>query len=147
MSSWKYLIKTFLFPVITIIWGTVGVISEVLNSWELGFREIFCPLIVLGGILSVILTITLKLDTQRYFFKRIAVFLIIHIIIRYFGVVAAAGWIAALLSAVEVIFQIIVVQDEDTTSSERVVMAISDPMLYQFFDMLVLEISAIAHIS
>lgn len=137
--GWKELIKTFLFPALTIILGTVGVVSEILNSWEWGFREFFFPLIILGGVLSVILTISLKSDTQRYFFKRIVVFVIIYVLNRVIGSLSFSGWTTVLLFTAEVIIQIVKVQDKDTTPSERVVLIISDPMLYQAVDMLVLE--------
>lgn len=154
--SKKQLFMSLACPFLCFLWGSVRIISALTGGVRL--EEIFVSkyfpagicfaALLIGGILSAVLTVTLKIHTEEYLIKRLAVIGAVIIVQQVLLFVGMDGRVFALVSLVEaaaVIYQVLKVQNEGTTGGERAVMMMSDPVLYwmifwflNFFDILLI---------
>lgn len=84
--------------------------------------------------MSAVLTLTLKIHTEYYLLKRLAVIaavIIVQLVLLILPLDAAVYDLGlSLLGAAAVIYQVLKVQNEGTSGGERAVMMLSDPILY-----------------
>lgn len=134
------LIKSLALPVFTFIYGLISLLGYITQSWE-GFATInfYLPLAMmfLGGVLSALLTLFRDIHTERYFFKRLCVFAVCYVLWFVHLQMAVSVLSSIILFALiggKIVYEILKVQDEDTTSGERAVMLLSDPLMYLFIN-------------
>lgn len=138
----KELIMSLVCPFLSFLWGVARFLEAIIAvnakpkdfvGWG-AFRLSFVAAILIGGLLPAALTLLLKIHTEEYLKKRLAVIAIIIAIIAVFThfvmdaarieiVVSVAG-IAA------VIYQILKVQEDYSSPGERAVIMLSDPIVY-----------------
>lgn len=98
------------------------------------FNSICLAALLIGGVLSAVLTLTLKIHTEYYLLKRLAVIaavIIVQLVLLILPLDAAVYDLGlSLLGAAAVIYQVLKVQNEGTSGGERAVMMLSDPILY-----------------
>ena len=97
------------------------------------FRLTALIAILVGGILPVILTLARKIHTEQYLKKRIITIVIVYVangFIGHIGIPVVSVVLYMLVGVGAVIYQIIKVQDEDTSGGERIVLMLSDPIIY-----------------
>lgn len=140
--SKKELLMSLVCPFLCLLWGSARIIlyiadGEQLKDFFIGkyFPNSICFVAVLiGGVLCAALTLALKIHTEGYLLKRLAVigvWIIVQQVLLLFNI--DAGIVALLLSLAgfaAVIYQILKVQNEDTLRGERAVLMMSDPVLY-----------------
>lgn len=133
----KELIGSLCCPILTFLWGSIRSLVDL--SWGANFtgkgsfRLTAFVAIVFGGILPFILTLALKIHTEQYLKKRIITIVIVYVansFIGHIGVPVVMFVFNMLVGIGAVIYQIIKVQDEDTSSGERAVFMLSDPIVY-----------------
>lgn len=94
---------------------------------------------ILGGVISILFTIILCINTNRYFLKRLAVVGIVCAIHQVIIGFSTGSIIVVLIAGVAgVVYQVVKIQDETTTSKERTVLMLSDPLIYWSINWLVL---------
>lgn len=138
------LIKCLMLPLGTFVYG-VAVFGEVILYGEVRFtgyaavRFFYFPLalILLGGVLPVLLTIFRDIHTERYFFKQLCVYVVCYAAIWFvgqmsFGILSTIYHIG--IAAGKVVFELLKVQDEETTRGERAVMFLSDFFIWYCID-------------
>lgn len=135
-NRWEML-RSLFFPVITLLWGASYLVMDCISTGLSGLRILFLfPYIasILGGILSILFTLFLGINTSRYFFKRLMVLGVNFVIYKVMMMtIVGVDFMAAVFIAAgvaSVIYQILKIQDEDTTSKERAVLFLSDPIIY-----------------
>lgn len=135
--SRRELIGSLLFPFLTFLWGMVRFVGDL--SWGApfvgsgSFRLSFFPAILVGGILCALLTIGLKIHTERYVKKRIILLIVVYLTNNCIGMIGFPMVMFPLYMLVNIgaiIFQIFKVQDEDTSGYQRAVLMLSDPVVY-----------------
>lgn len=140
--SKKDLLMSLVCPFLCFLWGVAHITIGLIDDYS--FIEFFTgkyfpnsicfAAVLVGGILSAVLTLTLKIHTESYLLKRLAVIgavIILHQVLLFlimnaliFELVLSLAGIAA------VIYQILKVQNEDTSVGQRAVIMMSDPVLY-----------------
>lgn len=139
-NRWE-LLRSLFFPVITLLWGVSYLVNDYINAGGneafSGLRVLFLfPYIagILGGILSISFTLFLRINTSRYFLKRLIVLGIIFVIYQVMMMTFLSVYFIATVfiaaGVAGVIYQILKIQDEDTTPKERAVLLLSDPIIY-----------------
>lgn len=133
----KKLIGSLCCPILTFLWGSIRLLSDL--SWgadftgKSSFRLTSFIAIIFGGILPVILTLTREIHTERYLKKRLIVIVLVYLVNMINNnitvpVFAFVGYMIVGVGAM--MFQILKVQDEDTSGGERAVLILSDPIVY-----------------
>lgn len=133
----KALITSLIFPAVVFLWGAIRLITDLLFAGGIDafkglgvVRFAYFPA-MLGGVLSALITLIFKINTERYFMKRFVVVAIVCAIYQVVISLSTAPMIIITLSGISgVIYQIVRVQDEDSTGSERVALMLSDPLIY-----------------
>lgn len=133
----KALALSLIFPAAVFLWGAARLITDLLFAGGIdafkgigAFRFAYFPAMP-GGILAALLTVILKIDTKRYFVKRLIVVAIVCVIYQVFLSISTAPMIMVTLAGIGgVIYQVVRVQDDDTTGGERAVLMLSDPLIY-----------------
>ena len=131
------LLQSLFFPVIIIIWGIARTVTDFLYAGGISaFTRLdalwryVCFEAVICGAIAIIITLGAKVDTERYFFKRligIGGMIVIYSIAMRFAVTALP---AVLIGISGVIYQILRVQDDDSSKAERAVLMLSDPAIH-----------------
>lgn len=138
----KELLLSLVFPFLCFLWGLTRIIMAITNGIRL--EEIFVSkyfpnatcfaAVLIGGVLCAALTFTLKIHTEGYLLKRLAVIgvvIIVHQVLILFTIDASIVHVLLSLAGfAAVIYQILKVQSKDTLRGERAVMMMSDPVLY-----------------
>ena len=131
----KQLVASLIFPILIIILSIILFFVFIYSSWsevDIGSQIIvLCPL--LGGIVSALITMILKVDTSQYTKHRINMF-IVNIIL------CALSWILLFLFFIEIlilfvpillcIFEYIYLFDKAKRIREIIVLFFSDPLIY-----------------
>lgn len=128
-------------PFLCLLWGSARIIIYLADGERLTdffvshyFPNAVCfAAVLVGGILSAVLTLTRKIHTEDYLLKRLAVMgavIVFHQIMIFIGNALIVEPCLSLAGAAAVIYQILKVQNEDTSGGERAVMMMSDPILY-----------------
>lgn len=133
----KALALSLVFPAAVFLWGAARLITDLLFAGGIdafkgigAVRFTYVPAIP-GGILAALLTMIFKIDTKRYFVKRLVVVAIVCVIHRVIlSIITAPMIIITLAGIIGVIYQVMRVQDDDTTGGERAVLMLSDPLIY-----------------
>lgn len=131
----RELIGSLFCPIYTFLWGTGRFLVDI--SWGItgknSFRLATLTAIFIGGVLPVFLTLTLKIHTEQYLKKRLITIVVIYIANGFIGLI---GYPIVMLPMYmifgvgAIIFQILKVQEKDTLGKERVVLMVSDPIIY-----------------
>lgn len=100
----------------------------------LSVRLIYPIAALIGGVLPIILTITLGIHTERYFVKRAAAILVtgvaIQAVVNLLSIAAICLICFIGLCAAEILYEVLKIQDEATTAGERAVLMLSNPLVY-----------------
>ncbi len=134
----KELICSLVCPFITLLWGAIRFVNDILIlGMGLTGRDTFHLMYIvaffIGGILPAILTLALGVHTDRYLKKRLIV--IVFVVVAN-GCIGMIGYpvimllLYGLVSVGAIIYQVLKVQDEDTSGSERAVLMLSDITVY-----------------
>lgn len=127
-------------PIMTFLWGLLYIDRL---SWGVEFfSDVAYPLaIVLGGALPIFLTLKYKIHTEDYLKKRLIFIIVIFIIFSLIGSgflkIMWRFFIYILVGVGTIIFEVFKVQEEYTTSGERAVLILSDPIVYWTVDNLI----------
>ena len=143
---WKPSFWSLAFPIGIIIWSGYQLIEW--NSSLLGiaifvfkFPWVFAAAIILGGILPIILTLTLKIETREYFLPRLIIYVVsvgVINISRQFVSVPRGGLVilTAVSSAITMLY---FYQFHKTRFSEWCIIFISTPQIYMMAYYLLLD--------
>lgn len=132
-------------PALTFLWGLLSVV--IYFPWgkdlsENGVSLLLPPIIglaaaLIGGVLPVVLTLRLKIHTEKYLIPRLIIIVIIFVGNRFIGNLFIPGGtnvstfvLYMIFNIGAVLIQILKVQKEDTLPEERAVLILSDPILY-----------------
>lgn len=132
-------------PALTFLWGLLSVV--IYFAWgkdlsENGVSLLLPPIIglaaaLIGGVLPVVLTLRLKIHTEKYLIPRLIIIVIIFVGNRFIGNLFIPGGtnvstfvLYMIFNIGAVLIQILKVQKEDTLPEERAVLILSDPILY-----------------
>ena len=133
----RELIGSLFCPALTILWGGVRFLVDLTCglkfTGEGSFRLTAIFAVFIGGILPVILTLTHKIHTEQYLKKRIITIIAVYVANGFIGLFGNGVTMLALYMIVgigAVLFQILKIQDENTLGKERVVLILSDPIVY-----------------
>lgn len=131
------LLQSLFFPVIIIIWGIARTVTDFLYAGGISaFTRLdalwryVCFGAIICSVIAIIITLCGKVDTSRYFLKRligIGGMIVIYSIAMRFAVTALP---AVLIGISGVIYQILRVQDDDSSKTERAVLMLSDPAIH-----------------
>lgn len=141
----KELIMSLFFPVIVFLWGTYEFVFGI--PWgrdlaEVGFWGWLFPLIglaklLVGGVLPVVLTLRLKIRTDSYLLIRLIVIVVVYALNRFIENYAFPGSTTVtffalhmIVNATALLLQILTFKKLDTSSGERAVLILSDPILW-----------------
>ena len=89
--------------------------------------------IIIGGILPIILTLTHSIHTEHYLKKRIITIIVVYVANGFIGLFGNGVTMLALYMIIgigAVLFQILKIQEENTLGKERLVLILSDPIVY-----------------
>lgn len=133
----RELIESLFCPALTILWGSVRFFADLACglkfTGEGSFRLTAIFAVFIGGILPVILTLKHKIHTEQYLKKRIITIIAVYVANSFIGHIGNSVTMFALNMIVgigAVLFQILKIQDENTLGKERVVLILSDPIVY-----------------
>lgn len=131
------LLQSLIFPVIIIIWGVARTVTDFLYAGGISaFTRLdalwryVCFLTIICGVIAIIITLAAKVDTSRYFFKRL---IGICAMIAIYGVAmsfATSMLPAVFIGIVGIAYQILKVQDDNSSKAERAVLMLSDPAIH-----------------
>lgn len=137
--SGKGLAASLFCPALSLLWGMIRLIYDL--SWGAEFtgkgvfRVSYFGALLIGGVLSAILTLTLDIHTEQYLARRSIVIIgvfVFHNIVSMFmlenGMVLLAMYMT--VSAVGFIVQFKWVRDMNSGLGESVILIISDPVVY-----------------
>lgn len=119
---------------LTLLWAAVRFVMDII--WEAHSSANFVCLIaaVLGGVLPIILTITLKIHTERYFWKRAAATVVAVVVIYSVAGVINIYEIFLVyqlgICIAGILYDVLKNQDEATIGRERAVLFLSNPLIY-----------------
>ena len=137
--SGKGLAASLCCPCLSFLWGMIRLIYDLSWGADFGgkgiFRISYICAVLIGGLLSAILTLTLDIHTEYYLGIRILVIIgvfIFHSIVSRFvlGNSMVLLTMYMLVSAAGFIVQFKRVRDINTDAGESVILIISDPILY-----------------
>lgn len=135
--SGKQLVGSLFCPCLTLLWGIVRFFGDTITGAmhiEHGSIRMTCiAAMLIGGILSVILTLAIKIHTEDYLKERLFVIAFVYVINGFIGLIGVRliMFIFYMVFGVgAVIYQVVKVQDADTPGSARAILIISDPILY-----------------
>lgn len=131
------LLQSLIFPVIIIIWGVARTVTDFLYAGGISaFTRLdalwryVCFVTIICGVIAIIITLAAKVDTSRYFFKRL---IGICAMIAIYGVAmsfATSMLPAVFIGIVGIAYQILKVQDDNSSKAERAVLMLSDPAIH-----------------
>lgn len=139
--SKKELFMSLSMPTIVLLWyGSVSVAKLIVPDDKPPFSafHIFCiAATLIGGVLPIALTLSLKIHTERYMLKRFICCVGFYVFRNLMMGDPRVIFVFEMLIAVLVIvFEIVKIQDEDTTGSERTVMMLSNPIIYWLIEII-----------
>lgn len=89
--------------------------------------------ILIGGIIPIILTVVFKIHTEEYLKKRLITIAVVYVSFNCIGMIGYQVVMFAMEMVVGVgaiLFQVLKVQEESTLGRERVVLMLSDLIVY-----------------
>lgn len=102
-----------------------------------GFPLVDLAAVLIGGILPAVLTLRLKIHTEKYLIKRLIIIVVIFAVNRFIRNLLVPGnsdgphlILYMIFNVGAVLIQVLAVQKEDTLAGERAVLMLSDPIVY-----------------
>lgn len=132
------LIKSLFFPGLCALWVIVRFFSELSGGVNF-LAENFCrPIsygsaLIFGCGLSVLLTLSRNVHTERYLKKRLIFFVVAYVGLSFLNLISEPVLYAfyyLFFGVFFVVLQVFKVQEEDTPAAERAVLMLSDPVIY-----------------
>lgn len=140
----KELVFSLACPALTFLWGAVRFIDDL--SWGgrywVNFLSYFAAIII-GGLLPAALTLLFGIHTEDYLKERLIVIVIIYLANSFIGKMGTPliMFIYFMLFGIgAILYQVLKVQDEKLSDIGRVVMIISDPIVYWTFRLFLLDV-------
>ncbi len=134
--SRRQLLISLIFPIMTTIWGLFNLALNFFYNFVFDYRFfglseiVYISAVVIGGILCTVLTITLGIETGRYFLPRllilISVIFVIAVVREFIDDVPMFEYILLIISLV---FGAVYFKNK-TTFSEWIIIFLSNPVLY-----------------
>lgn len=131
------LLQSLFFPVIIIIWGIARTVTDFLYAGGISaFTRLdalwryVCFGAIICSVIAIIITLCGKVDTSRYFLKRL---IGICAMIAIYGVTMSFSTSmlpAVFIGIAGIVYQILRVQDDDSGKAERAVLMLSDPAIH-----------------
>lgn len=150
------LLKSLAFPILTLVcgvWNFLGVLWHLLFYEQELYRIVITIFwafaVIFGGVLPILMTVKFNVRTERYFFKRVisfavclgAIYLMNHTI--YHTGVFGGIYIMVVIGS-KVVYQLLKVEDKETTGVERAVMFLSDYIIIYGLDVFILKLRDLA---
>ncbi|MDE7229343.1 MAG: hypothetical protein K2N56_02580 [Oscillospiraceae bacterium] len=146
----KQLAGSLCCPVLCFLWGLIRSLYDLSWGAEFSgkgiFRMSYLAAVLVGGIISAVLTLGFKIHTEYYLDKRlivIAVVIVFHGIVSRFmfsnTVILLVMYMA--VSAAALVVEFVKIHDVNTDRGERTVLILSDPIIYWTAYWLVLYIA------
>ncbi len=132
------LVRSLALPAFTFFYGTVALLGYVTQNFERFDYNFFFPLVMLlfGGVLPALMTVFGDIRTERYFLKRaieiVVCFVIMQYVILQISVTVLSFIIMIVFLGAKIVFELLKIQDDETTGGERAVMLLSDPIYWLF---------------
>lgn len=132
---------SLLMPSIVLLWyGSISVSKLIVQDDKPLFSpfHLFCTITsLIGGVLPIILTLSLKIHTERYMLKRLICFVAFYMFRNLMmGSPMVIFAFELLIGVLIIIFEVVKIQDELTTGSERAVLLLSDPVIYWLIEII-----------
>ncbi len=124
---------------LSLLWAAARFVLDIIwdadNGIFISVRLVYLIAAIIGGVLPIILTITLKIHTERYFVKRAAATVVAVVIIYSVAVpLAPYYWLFLVyqigICLAGILFDVFKNQDEATIGRERAVLFLSNPLIY-----------------
>lgn len=137
----KELLMSLFMPSVVLLWyGSISIWKVIVPDDKPLFSpfHMFCIItFLIGGILPIILTLSLKIHTERYMLKRLICCVFFYMFRNLMMGNPTVIFVFNLLIAVLVIIlEIVKIQDEYTTGVERTVLMLSDPVIYWLIEII-----------
>lgn len=124
---------------LTLLWAVARFVLDTIwhanNGNYISVRLVYPIAVLIGGVLPIILTITLRIHTERYFVKRVAAIVVAVVIIySVSGPLMRFYWLFLVyqigICLAGILFDVLKNQDEATIGRERAVLFLSNPLIY-----------------
>ncbi len=137
----KELFMSLFMPSVVLLWyGSISILKVIVLDDKLLFSpfHMFCIItFLIGGVLPIILTLSLKIHTERYMLKRLICCVFFYMFRNLMMGDPTVIFVFNLLIAVLIIIlEVVKIQDEYTTGSERTVLMLSDPVIYWLIEII-----------
>lgn len=146
------LLKSLAFPILTLVvglWNFLGVLW-LLRLYEQELYRVVITIywafvVIFGGVLTILMTVKFNVHTERYFFKRVisfaicfgAIYLMNH---TFYHTGVFGGIYIMVVIGGKVVYQLLKVEDKETTGAERAVMFLSDYIIIYGLDVFILKL-------
>lgn len=132
---------SLLMPSIVLLWyGSISISKLIVQDDKPLFSSfhIFCIIVsLIGGVLPIILTLSLRIHTERYMTKRLICFAAFYMFRNLMmGNPMVIFVFELLIGVLIIIFEVFKIQDEQTTGGERAVVLLSDPVIYWLIEII-----------
>lgn len=119
---------------LTPLWVVVRFVMDIIWEAHSSASFVYPIAAVLGGVLPIVLTITLRIHTERYLWKRLAATVVALVVI--YSVAGALKFYEIFLvyqlgiCIAGILYDVLKNQDEATIGRERAVLFLSNPLIY-----------------
>lgn len=107
-------------------------------------------MLLLGGVLPALMTALGGIHTERYFLKRAIVIAVCFVIMQYviyqMSVTVLSSLISFVFLGAKIVYELLKIQDDETTGGERAVMLLSDPIYWLFVNNIYNMVSYLAEL-
>lgn len=131
------LLQSLIFPVIIIIWGVARTVTDFLYAGGISaFTRLdalwryVCFGAIICSVIAIIITLCGKVDTSRYFLKRLIGTCGLVVLYGVAMSFATSMLPAVFIGIAGIAYQILRVQDDDSSKAERAVLMLSDPAIH-----------------
>ena len=131
------LLQSLLFPVLIIIWGIARTVTDFLYAGGISaFTRLdalwryVCFGAIICSVIAIIITLCGKVDTSRYFLKRLICTCGLVVLYGVAMSFATSMLPAVFIGIAGIAYQILRVQDDDSSKTERAVLMLSDPAIH-----------------
>lgn len=131
------LLQSLLFPVLIIIWGIARTVTDFLYAGGISaFTRLdalwryVCFGAIICSVIAIIITLCGKVDTSRYFLKRLIGTCGLVVLYGVAMSFATSMLPAVFIGIAGIAYQILRVQDDDSSKTERAVLMLSDPAIH-----------------
>ena len=131
------LLQSLIFPVIIIIWGVARTVTDFLYAGGISaFTRLdalwryVCFGAIICSVIAIIITLCGKVDTSRYFLKRLIGTCGLVVLYGVAMSFSTSMLPAVFIGIVGIVYQILKVQDDDSSKAERAVLMLSDPAIH-----------------